>query len=201
MRFLKKINRNLKLRSIRKLPAHERGAARFKLEYGEKYKYGFASYGIPTIEDWEQGSTVEIGSFCSIAKNVLILLGGNHRLDWISTYPFTPMFHTKNPSMKDYNTTKGNVIIKNDVWIGMNSIILSGVTIGNGAVIAAGSVVTKDIPDYAVAAGNPARVIKYRFTQETIDLLLNTKRWEQNPSWIINNIDILESRNIELLKK
>ena len=103
--------------------------------------------------------------------------------------------------MKDYNTTKGNVIIKNDVWIGMNSIILSGVTIGNGAVIAAGSVVTKDIPDYAVAAGNPARVIKYRFTQETIDLLLNTKWWEQNPSWIINNIDILESRNIELLKK
>jgi acetyltransferase-like isoleucine patch superfamily enzyme len=103
----------------------------------------------------------------------------NHRVDWISTYPF-PAFTDKFPEAKgieQFVTTKGDVTIGNDVWIGQHVTILSGVTIGDGAVIGAHSVVGKSIPPYAIAVGNPARVIRYRFDEKTIEMLLKIQWW------------------------
>lgn len=97
-------------------------------------------------------SNLIIGKFCSIAGGVTIFLGGNHRLDWISTYPFN-MLEEEFPEakmIKGHPATKGDVKIGNDVWIGQNAVIMSGIIIGNGAVIAANSVVTKNIKDYEV---------------------------------------------------
>ena len=115
----------------------------------------------------ENKQALHIGKFCSIADDVKILLGGEHNYHLGSTYPFDNLlirFKELGPSVK----TKGDIHIGSDVWIGYGSIILSGVTIGDGAVIGAGSVVAKDIPPYAVAAGNPARVIKSRFSPKVV---------------------------------
>ena len=127
-----------------------------------------------------------VGKFCSIGGPLNIFLSGNHRVDWISTYPF-PAFSDKFPEVggiEDYHSNPRDVTIGNDVWIGQNVTIMSGVTIGDGAVIGAYSVVGKSIPPYAIAVGNPARVVRYRFDQQTIDLLLKIQWW----NWPIEQI-------------
>jgi len=112
---------------------------------------------------------LQIGYYCSIAKDVKFLLCVDHRLDLFTTFPvFT--FILKNGSDA---ISKGDIIVSDDVWIGANSTILSGVTIGRGAVLAAGSVVTKDIPPYAIVGGVPAKVLKYRFSESVISNLLS----------------------------
>ncbi|MDH5184911.1 MAG: CatB-related O-acetyltransferase [Gammaproteobacteria bacterium] len=148
-----------------------------------QYEIGEYTYGKPVVNSWGEGATLKIGKFCSIASNVTILLGGNHRIDWVSTYPFSNVFSDAR-GFTGHPTTKGDVVIGHDVWIGTESMILSGVTIGSGAVIAACSVVTKDIPPYAIVAGNPAKIIRQRFDQETIESLLEIAWWD----WPIENI-------------
>jgi acetyltransferase-like isoleucine patch superfamily enzyme len=124
---------------------------------------------------------VLIGCFCSIANNVSIQ-EYNHDPDRLSTYyVFKNLF---NDETINENTTKGPIIIGSDVWIGMHSCILSGVKIGNGAIIAANSVVNTDIPDFAIVAGSPAKVLKYRFNDEIIQLLNEIKWW----NWPIEKI-------------
>ena len=111
---------------------------------------------------------LKIGRFCSIASGVKFIVSSEHDYHTLSTYPFRVMLlKTENFEAK----SKGDIIIKDDVWIGTNAIILSGVTIGQGAIIAAGAVVTKDVPPYAIAGGNPAQIIKYRFEPEIIEKL------------------------------
>ena len=121
----------------------------------------------------------DIGSFCSIA-NGLIVGGAKHPLDWVST---SPVFydvgggtgnHLGNQEIESLKRTS----IGNDVWIGSRVIIMQGLKIGTGAVIGAGSVVTKDVPPYAIVAGCPAKIIKYRFDDDTIRLLLDSRWWE-----------------------
>jgi len=126
-----------------------------------------------------------IGKFCSIADNVKIGLGF-HPIDHVSTHP---SFYSNNKRFKcfsdklvvdEYKPT----IIGNDVWIGTNTIIFGGVTIGDGAIIAGGSIVTKDVDPYGIIGGNPAKLIKYRFGEDTIKKFLNYKWWEKDLSWI-----------------
>jgi Acetyltransferase (isoleucine patch superfamily) len=135
------------------------------------------TYTVPKILFIEDGATLRIGKFCSIASNVEIFLGGEHFIDRVSTYPFGDLY-LKHKSYKVNSTTKGPVTIGNDVWIGRGAKILSGVSIGDGAVIAAGSLIVKNIPSYAVAGGNPARIIKYRFDEETRSKLLEIEWWK-----------------------
>ncbi len=160
------------------------------------------TYGLPNIYFWDQNTKLTIGKFCSIAEGVTFILGGEHRLDWVSTYPFSEF--TQNWShatgVTGHPATKGDINIGHDVWIGHGAMILSGVTIGNGAVVGAGSVVAKNIPPYAVVAGNPATVIKFRFNEKDIAHLQNYNWWELSDSEINNIVvSLMEKPNFSEL--
>jgi acetyltransferase-like isoleucine patch superfamily enzyme len=121
-----------------------------------------------------------MGAFCSIVKGVTILLGGEHHTEWVTTFPF-PVLWRAARQIRGHPKTKGEIIIGNDVWIGQDALILSGVTIGDGAVIAARAVVTKNIEPYSIVAGNPARVIRKRLLEEAIARLLAVAWWAWTP--------------------
>jgi virginiamycin A acetyltransferase len=163
-----------------------------------KYSIGQFTYGAPIVKDWHQGSTLKIGNFSSIAENVYILLGGNHPIEWISSFPFGVVFDEFQEQYNNYpKLSKGDVIIGNDVWIGINSTILSGVQVGDGAIIAAGSVVTKNVEPYAIVGGNPAKLIKKRFGDEQITKLLDIKWWDWEIDKIRKNINLIASGNVD----
>jgi len=163
----------------------------------KNFQVGEFSYGSPRVLSWGEGSKLSIGKFCSLADDVVILLGGEHRTDWISTYPFTSIFKNQINAIEGHPKTKGDVVIKNDVWIGRQSIILSGLTINDGAVIGAGSVVTKDVPAYAIVAGNPASLKKNRFSDIQINQLESIAWWNWPLEKILDNIDLLCSSNMD----
>ncbi|RQO76828.1 acetyltransferase [Aquitalea sp. FJL05] len=130
-------------------------------------------------------NTRSIGKYCSISHGVKIGMGP-HPLDFFST---SPLFYQKyrgmvNEDFYDEYQDKGYTVIGHDVFIAANAIVVAGVTVGDGAVIAAGAVVTKDIPPYAVAAGVPAKIIKYRFDEKTRDKLLESKWWDLDPKLV-----------------
>jgi acetyltransferase-like isoleucine patch superfamily enzyme len=160
---------------------------------------GKYTYGTPNIFWENNNSKLVIGNFCSIANNVNIYLGGNHRTDWVTTYPFG---HIYNNIFNNFNgvghpASKGNVTIGNDVWIGSNVTIMSGVIIGDGAVIANNSHVVKNVEPYSLVGGNPAKLIKYRFTQQQIENLLQIKWWNWDNEKINNFTPLLCNNNID----
>ena len=140
---------------------------------------GKYTYGEPRVF-WENADAkLIVGNFCSIGSDVSIYLGGNHRTDWVTTYPFGHI-HRDVFSVFDgtgHPSTKGDVTIGNDVWIGSHANIMSGVTVGDGAVIANNSHVVKNVEPYSLVGGNPAKHIKYRFTPEQIEKLLEIQWW------------------------
>jgi len=163
------------------------------------YRIGAFTYGEPIIEDF--GAKLKIGKFCSIARGTTIILGGEHNVYWNSTYPFNEVFE-ENKAIKGHPASKGDTEIGNDVWIGTEAIILSGVKIGDGAVIAARSVVVKDVLAYSIVGGNPAKEIKKRFDLAKIEHLQKLEWWNWPISKIKANAAILMSpEQIENLKK
>jgi len=163
------------------------------------YEVGDYTYGLPKPMEWGNDGKLLIGKYCSIGGGVTILLGGNHRPDWVTTYPFSAILDTwpEARGIEGHPSTRGDVRIGNDVWIGQNSTILSGVSIGDGAVIATCSVVTKDVPPYAIVGGNPAKVVKYRFSEKVIASLLEIKWWDWPESYVRSVIPLLVSADIE----
>jgi len=161
-----------------------------------QYEIGRGTYGKPRISSWGEEATLRIGAFCSIASGVNIYLGGEHRIDWVTTYPFNVLWEAAN-HIKGHPKTKGDVIIGNDVWIGAGAVILSGVTVEDGAVIGTNAVVAKDVPPYAIVAGNPARITKKRFDEETIHHLLEIRWWEWEDNRIEKFLPLLLDNNIE----
>ena len=139
---------------------------------------------------WQPEDKVVIGKFCSLAKGITIFGGGEHIISRATTFPFLRIF-AESPQRLVDSKNKGTTIVGNDVWIGFGATIISGVKIGNGAVIGAKSVVAKDIPDYAVAVGNPAEVIRYRFQPQTIERLTKLSWWNWELAKILVNLDLL----------
>jgi acetyltransferase-like isoleucine patch superfamily enzyme len=159
---------------------------------------GEMTYGAQNIEILHPGPSqyLKIGSYCSIADGVKVFLGGNHRMDWVSTFPFGHL-----PDSKDIFTTKvkhasakgKNVAIGSDVWIGSNVTIMSGLEIGDGAVIAANSHVVSDVEPYAIVGGNPARLIRMRFDEEIIALLIELEWWKYSSESVAKIVPLLSA--------
>ena len=166
-------------------------------------RYGFEigefSYGRPKVRFPESGRKLFIGRYCSIADQVEILLGGNHRTDWVTTYPFAAMrgLWPEATAGDDYHASRGDVRIGHDVWLGSGAMIMSGVTIGHGAVIAARAVVTKDVPPFAIVGGNPAKLIRYRFADEIIQALVETAWWDLPRDTVATLIPLLQSERLD----
>lgn len=161
-------------------------------------KHTYGRKGIKTFE-WGEGNECTVGAFCSIAKGCTIFLGGYHNSDWISTYPFGHVYHKVFGGFenKGHPKKRGNVVIGNDVWVGSNVVIMAGVTIGDGAIIANGSHVVRDVKPYTVVGGNPAELIKYRFTKEQSEKLLKIAWWGWEDAKIKENMILLCSDNID----
>ena len=148
------------------------------------------------------GDKLIIGKFCMIASDVTFIMnGGNHLSDAISTFPFAIFGEDWSNAMegKEY-PTKGDTIVGNDVWIGYGTTIMPGVTIGDGAIIATKSVVTKDVEPYAIVGGNPAKEIRKRFSEEKIKELLEIQWWDWPIEKITENVQNLTGTNIEDIK-
>lgn len=141
-----------------------------------------------------------IGRFCSIAHGVKFLTSAaNHQYDGFSTYPFAVFRQEWSKSYQPNYPISPDNIVGNDVWIGHNATIMPGVKIGSGAIIGACSVVTKDIPDYCIAAGNPAKIIRQRFDDKTIKMLLEIQWWNWPEDKIFSNIKSIVGQDIEKL--
>lgn len=145
-----------------------------------------------------------IGKFCSIACGVRFLFtSANHTMASLSTYPF-PLFFEEwgldRKNVTDAWDNKGDIVIGNDVWIGYEAVILSGVTIGDGAIIGTRVLVTKDVPPYTIVGGTPAKPIRKRFPDKTISALLEIKWWNWPKERIAQNITAIQSGCIEQLK-
>lgn len=159
---------------------------------------GRHTYGTPAII-WYKGdkNKVVIGSYCSIADDVTIFVGGNHRTDWLTTYPLRYMGGLVDEPEEGVVCSKGDVIIGSDVWIGYGATILSGVAIGHGAVVGARAVVAKPVPPYAIVVGNPGRVAGKRFSDEQIKRLLEIKWWDWPPEIVLANASLLCGSEVE----
>ncbi len=149
------------------------------------------------------GDKLIIGKFCMIASDVkFIMNGGNHLTDAFSAYPFSIFGHGWESAMegKKY-PNKGDTNVGNDIWIGYNSTIMPGITIGDGAIIAANSTVVKNVEPYTIVGGNPAKEIRKRFDRNVIERLLKIKWWEWDIEKITRNVKSLNSNDLEKLEK
>lgn len=156
--------------------------------FDQKYvKVGKYTYGDLDVSGSRADCQLIIGNFCSIGGGVLFLLAREHFLSCVSTFPFK----AKCTYGGDEAGSKGDILVDSDVWIGQRAIILSGVHIGQGAVIAAGSVVTKDVPPYAIVGGVPAKVIKYRFSEDIVGELLKIDYKKMDFNIVNKNMDVL----------
>lgn len=152
----------------------------------------------------EFGDKLIIGKFCSIASGTKFVMGSaNHRLSSVTTYPFNVfggLWSEITPDHLSQLPFKGDTIIGNDVWIGRECVIMPGINIGDGSIIAAYSVVTKDVPPYSVVGGNPACFIKKRFDNELIELLLRLKWWDFEPNNLVNILPLLCDTDLDKVK-
>ena len=189
----------------------------FTHQQGKKnYPYltlGACSYAVNCLVEWEGAAHVLIGRYCSLARDVSFLLGLNHNYrNVVTTFPFDVDFvmekicASANITAPDYfpeeNRTDNHhqIIIGNDVWIGLGATIMGGVKIGSGAIVGTNSVVTKDVPPYAIAAGNPARIIRYRFDAETIEKFMALKWWNWSIKKIYKNLPLIHDTEKFLAK-
>ena len=140
---------------------------------------------------------VVIGSFCSISPEVEIITGGIHPTDWVSTFPFRIAWRMPGAFADGMPSSRGDTVIGSDVWIGTGAMILSGVTIGHGSVVAARSLVARDVPPYAIVAGAPARVVRSRFSPDVVAKLLELAWWQWDDKRIREFVPLLSSADVD----
>jgi acetyltransferase-like isoleucine patch superfamily enzyme len=165
------------------------------------FSIGRHSYGRPHVRFADSGAKLSIGRYCSIADRVEIFLGGNHRSEWVTTYPFDnlPGLWPGRAGAEASHISRGDVVVGNDVWIGSGAVILSGVTVGDGAIIGAHAVVARDVPPYAIVAGNPAQVLRTRFDDATVARLLEAAWWRLPRYGVERLIPLLQSDRVNEL--
>jgi virginiamycin A acetyltransferase len=147
------------------------------------------------------GDRLVIGKYCSIAAEVrFIMNGGNHPTTWLTTYPFPIFGHGWEAATPPEWPNRGDTVVGNDVWIGYGAIIMPGVCIGDGAIIATASVVTKDVPPYAIVGGNPAAVLRHRFDEATVARLLAIRWWDWDPATVTKNVRALCGGDVAALE-
>lgn len=149
--------------------------------------YGKHSYGLPLIRRGLHNKII-IGEYCSIATGVIWDSGFSHNVNFVSTFPFKDSEHI---------VCRGDIVVGNDVWIGEDSLIMSGVNIGDGAVIGARAIVTKDVDPYSIVVGSPAKLVRYRFTEDQRKRLLEIKWWDWEESRVIANQHLLVSEDVD----
>jgi acetyltransferase-like isoleucine patch superfamily enzyme len=176
MNLLEKLKKRKVRGHLKRLEKLQRSPEKIRLRY-PKYEIGVGTYGIPEVMEFGDETILKLGSYTSIAEGVKILLGGGHRTDWVSTFPF-PFIIDEARDIPGSSPTKGDVVIGSDCWICTDVLILSGVTIGHGAVVAAGTVVTRDVEPYAIVGGNPCRHIRWRFDEDVRQQLLVSAWWD-----------------------
>lgn len=161
-------------------------------------RVGRYTYGIPEVLSFGLSSPrLEIGAFCSISDKVEIFLNGNHNANWVTTYPFRLQLGMTGMLADGHPSSRGPVVIGNDVWVAWGATIMSGVKIGDGAIVGAHAVVTRDVAPYSLVAGNPARHIRHRFSEASIAALLQIRWWEWSDEQIRDAVPFLCSSNIE----
>ncbi|MBA3721450.1 MAG: CatB-related O-acetyltransferase [Parachlamydiaceae bacterium] len=160
----------------------------------------FEEYNVLYNYDFSKVKLI-IGKFCAIAAETRFIMTGNHKLDAISTYPF-PIFQEGWESA--YNIfdlpVRGDIVVGHDVWFGYDSLIMPGIKIGHGSIIATRAVVVKDVPPYSIVAGNPGKVVKKRFDDATIDRLLQIAWWDWNIEKINRNLPLICNLDIDALE-
>lgn len=153
----------------------------------------------------EFGDRLIIGKFCQIASGAKFIMGpANHRISSVTTYPFNVFggaWSEASPAHMSQLPFKGDTVVGSDVWIGRESVIMPGVKIGDGSIVAAYSVVTKDVPPYSVAGGNPARFIKKRFSDELIEILLELKWWDLEAEKLVRFLPLLCDPDLEKVQQ
>ena len=177
---------------------HLRDQLRNRSVVADYVTIGDFTYGQPNVHSWGEGAKLKIGKFCSIASGVNIYLGGNHNTEFASTYPFNKLLDNFS-DIQGHPLSNGDVNIGNDVWLADGCTIMSGVTIGDGAVVANRALVTKDVPPYSIVGGIPAEIIKMRFDSKTIAKLLDIKWWNWKDKDIVKAIRLLQSKNLDKL--
>ena len=167
-------------------------------DIGDGLTMGRHSYNRPAVR-WYYGdnASVTIGSFCSLADDVLITVGGRHPTEFVSTFPFRARFRLDGAYIDGIPQAERDVVIGHDVYVGRGARILAGVRIGTGAVVGAYAVVAKDVRPYAIVAGNPAREIRRRFPDDVVDRLLAIAWWEWPDEEIRRAIPLISSPDVE----
>lgn len=156
------------------------------------------AYSVPIIKAFP-GNTAKlvIKGYGSLTMNSIIFVGGQHPIDSVTTYPHRILWRMPGIYEDDFPTHAPDSFIGADVWMGDRTIVMPGIRIGHGAVIGSGSVVTKDVPDYAIVGGVPAKVIRYRFTEEQIAGLLATEWWEWPEAEVREAVPLLAGKDVE----
>jgi acetyltransferase-like isoleucine patch superfamily enzyme len=160
---------------------------------------GRQTYGLPEVLTFggDTKTCLRIGNYVSIGHDVQFLLGGNHRVDWITTFPLRRRLGLPGAHDDGHPASKGDVVIGNDVWLGLGAKILSGVVIGDGAVVGAHAVVTRSVRPYAIVAGSPAREVRRRFNDEQVERLLKVAWWNWSDSKVRTEVEQLCNPDIE----
>ena len=196
-RFAYHVARNLRI-AARNAALGENYAELRRLQRAGRVSFGAHSYGFPKITSHVHDSTcLHVGNYTSIAEGSTILLGGEHPTDRVTVYPHRIMMTMDGAGTDGFPKSTGHVVIGSDVSICEGALQLSGVTIGDGAIVGAGAVVTRDVPPYAIVGGSPARALRYRFDEAQIEALLEIRWWDWPEAKVRRAVPLLADRDID----